>query len=255
MNTLSMKPFWLQISGTPDKNLSNLFDGKVLREFVQQHRIVLLRGFASIHRNELIDYAKTIGSLLQWEFGNVMEMQAHEKPTNYLFTHGHVPLHWDGAFHQVPRFLLFNCIQAPLANSGGETFFSNTNKIWLDANKDEKKLWENYKLTYTTEKLAHYGGTITSPLVQQHPDKNEMILRFAEPVLPPMLNPVSVSMNHVNEKQFIQVMSTRCNDAKYCYVHTWQENDFLLADNHALLHGRNAFKNFSPRHLRRIQIL
>ena len=37
--------------------------------------------------------------------------------------------------------------------------------------------------------------------------------------------------------------------------HQWQAGDLLLADNHALVHGRRAFAKDCPRHLRRIQLL
>ena len=160
-------------------DLTAAMDGASLKKLVAQHHLVSLRGFDAVEMHALVDYANTIGSLLEWEFGAVMEMRAHAEPKNYLFTHGHVPFHWDGAFHKVPRYLLFHCVEAPVKDSGGETIFSNTSQIWKNATAKEKSAWQQYSLTYKTEKLAHYGGSITQKLVQQHPDSGETILRFA----------------------------------------------------------------------------
>lgn len=158
----------------------------------------------------------------------------------------------------MPRYLLFHCIEAPLADTGGETLFTDTHALWHHTPKHIKAEWKEYSLTYETEKLAHYGGKISIPLVQTHPDTLQLILRFAEPVPAPMLNPVSVSVNKqalTASDSIIRDLTERCYNGLYCYEHSWQKNDIVIADNLALIHGRNAFKSFSPRHLRRIQIL
>lgn len=253
-----LQPFGLQITAKKHTSFTSVVESKLLKMLTQRYKIIILRNFSEVNKEGLVDYAKSIGPLLEWEFGNVMEMRAHEEPKNYLFTHGPVPFHWDGAFHQEPRYLLFHCIEAPNKAAGGETFFSNTNQIWQDASQVEKESWSRLKLTYKTEKLAHYGGRITVPFVQNHPDTHEKILRFAEPVPSTMLNPVDVSVEDTHQadaNQFIVDMTARCYSNKNCYVHTWEKNDFLMADNYALLHRRHAFKEFSARHLRRIQVL
>ena len=265
MHTLSncemklLQPFGLQISANKSHaDFASLLKGEALSALVQQHHLVLLRGFAALQKEKLVNYAASIGPLLEWEFGNVMEMRVQHEPKNYLFTHGHVPFHWDGAFHHVPRFLLFHCIEAPEKTAGGETIFCDTHRIWRHANTQEKAKWPLYTLTYSTDKLAYYGGQIRVPLVQTHPFTHKTILRFAEPVPASMLNPVDVFVENTDEntaKKLIQTLSARCYQPENCYVHTWQQHDFLVADNHALLHARHAFKAFSPRHLRRIQIL
>lgn len=254
----TLKPFGIKVSAQETVTFPDAIDADLLTTLIKEHHLVLLRNFAPLEKADLVSYANTIGPLLEWEFGNVMEMRVQEEPKNYLFTHGPVPFHWDGAFHQVPRFLLFHCIEAPLEDCGGETLFTNTQSIWKTANPDEQTEWQQLQLTYKTEKLAHYGGCITQPLVQTHPETHKTILRFAEPVPANMLNPVSVNIENYDETQTVQLlekMTKRIYDKNHCYTHTWQENDFLIADNHALIHGRNAFKQFSPRHLRRIQVI
>lgn len=253
-----LSPFGLMIVSTQVDNFTKTLSGEEVKELIKHHRLLVLRGFEEISSAFLVDYAKTMGPLLEWEFGNVMEMKVHDSPKNYLFTHHHVPFHWDGAFHKEPRYLVFHCIEAPDKNTGGETLYTDTHLLWNHASDEEKEVWTHYQLTYKTEKLAHYGGQITVPLIQNHIDTGETILRFAEPVPTTMPNPVEVeviSIDKILAEQFIKDMTIRCYDLKYCYTHIWDKNDFLIADNFALLHARRAFKHFTPRHLRRIQIL
>lgn len=249
-----MQPFGIKISPKQQGMLTDL-DAGIIKELANQYKIVLLRGFDFIDKETLVNYAKSVGSLLEWDFGSVMEMKAQEEPKNYLFTNGAVPFHWDGAFHQSPHLLLFHCIEASLMNAGGETTFCNTETIWQDASPQDQALWQQVTMTYKTEKLAHYGGNISVPLVQQHPYTKKTVLRFAEPVVA-VLNPVEAQAIGVeNSNDFMRTMAARCYNPQNLYQHQWQNNDFLIADNHALIHGRRAFQQFSPRHLRRIQIL
>ena len=62
-------------------------------------------------------------------------------------------------------------------------------------------------------------------------------------------------MDTETTEKWLNEMSALCYQTENCYAHQWQNNDVLLADNFALIHARRAFKNFSPRFLRRIQIL
>lgn len=254
----SIEPFGIALIAKKSIAIDEVISGDLLKEFVKTYRLVLLRGFQSIEKIALVNYAESMGPLLEWEFGKVMEMRVHEKPTNYLFTHGPVPFHWDGAFHHVPRFLMFHCIEAPAVNAGGETLFTDTTRIWQEASIDEKRSWLDKQISYQTEKLAHYGGQITQRLVQKHPETGEVVLRYAENVPSTMLNPVDVWVEEVAEHAAADMLATlakRCYQPEYCYTHVWQRDDFILADNHALVHGRNAFSDFSPRHLRRIQVM
>lgn len=228
-----------------------------LLELVEHHSLLILRGFKAVTREELLAYfAKT--ALLHWPFGPVMEMQVDSAAKNYLFTSSDVPLHWDGAFHQEPRFLFFQCIQAPPPGTGGETFFVNTPMFWQNATEKQQHHWQDLSIVLKTEKLAHYGGNISCKLVQKHPLNALNILRFAEPVGRGYLNPVHVAFDEYDEfssSQLLQYFSHHLRQPQFYYQHQWQDGDYLIADNFALLHGRNAFLRESPRHLRRIQIL
>ena len=253
--TKSFRPHLIE--AYEQQNINSLSLDKILKH-VTLHKIVLLRGFNAIERDDLLEYCQSQAKLLSWNFGPVMEMKVDKEPNNYLFTEGDVPLHWDGAFHQEPRFLFFNCIQAPTHGSGGETLFVNTEAVWQAASDQQQEEWVNYALAFHTEKLAHYGGSIIHNLVNLHPDTQQNILRFAEPVGEDYLNPVQVHVVGKNELESSAILLSLSRSMRlkhHMYQHQWHQGDFLIADNFSLLHGRNSFKQHSPRHLRRIQIL
>jgi alpha-ketoglutarate-dependent taurine dioxygenase len=232
-----------------------------LRELAEEHLLVVLRGFAPLGPDELERYAAAWGPLLGWNFGNVLDLVVHEEPKNYLFTNGSVPFHWDGAFARaVPRWQVFQCVQAPSPGAGGETLFADTNRIWEGATAEQRARWEAVTLTYATDKVAHYGGRITVPLAATHPGTGRRILRFAEPPneTTAELNPLVVEAGGLGGESFadlLRELRALLYDPRYCYAHPWEGGDFLVADNQALLHGRKAFRQHSPRHLRRVHVL
>ncbi len=212
----------------------------------------------TMNREQWLAFCEQGGELLHWASGPVMDMRVDPHAQNYLFTSSAVPFHWDGAFFQSPWFLCFYCVEAPLANTGGDTFFIDTQSVWQQIPKQQQKRWQDWVFVYQTEKRAHYGGTIEVPLVQKHPITNHTILRFAEPVNDHYLNPVSVVLKGATQQQSqqaIEELRQAFVELGEPYTHHWQSGDIVIADNHRLVHGRHAFDKISPRHLRRIQIL
>lgn len=253
-----LHPFGVKIISHDTNLCASSLEASMLKALLAHNHLVLLKNFSSPSAETLTTFSKNIGEILAWEFGHIMEMKPDKKAKNYLFTHNRVPFHWDGAFHKEPSFLVFHCISAPEEEAGGETIFSNTECILDNLSREERDYLASVEMTYETEKLAHYGGKISVPLIQKHPKTKRDILRFAEPVPTDFLNPVSVSVNHASEENtqaIIQLLTTHCYDEKNTYTHQWQENDLLIVDNFSLLHARNAFSKQSDRHLRRIQIL
>ena len=253
-----LEPFGLSVAPSSINALGEL-DPQWLSRRLQRFSLVLFRGFRHFDRDGMLKFCGSFpgAELLHWGFGPVMEMREHPDAANYLFSNEAVPFHWDGAFHRVPSFLVFHCLEAPPADAGGETLFADTTRLWREADGRSRELWNRLTLTYETEKVAHYGGSITGPLVQRHPRRDRTILRYAEPVTT-ALNPVSLKVDGLsaNERDsFVTAMGERLRDPRYCYRHRWEPGDFLIADNHALVHGRNAFTRGCSRHLRRIQIL
>jgi alpha-ketoglutarate-dependent taurine dioxygenase len=140
--------------------------------------------------------------------------------------------------------------------SRGETLFCDTVRLLAHAPSELQRLWEQVVITYTTEKIVHYGGTFSSPLLTSHPTMGFRVLRYAEPVED--LNPVKLSIEGISEERqpaFMEDMHRRLNDERCCHAYRWECGDVVIADNHALLHGRRAFANETARHIRRVNIL
>jgi alpha-ketoglutarate-dependent taurine dioxygenase len=81
-------------------------------------------------------------------------------------------------------------------------------------------------------------------------------MRFAEPVED--LNPVHLDIAGIRPEErqdFLKDMHARLNDAGNCFCHEWMMGDIVIADNHALLHGRSAFADGAQRHIRRVNVL
>jgi len=261
VNYRTLNPFGLLIEATNSNLNIHEFTPNQLRDLVWKNRLIILRGFPLLKRDDLSDYCRHWGELLSWDFGTVLDLVVHDNPQNYLFTTGNVPFHWDGAFaRSVPSFLFFQCVKAPLPNYGGESLFCDTTRVWQKATFHQREIWKQIRIIYKTEKVSHYGGTIAKQLVSHHPLTNEIVLRFAEP-----LNEESVHLNPLfleilglpseEHDQFLQDLKKMLYFPEHCYSHQWCEGDILIADNHALLHGRRSFLSGSNRHLQRVHIL
>ncbi|GIG61884.1 pyoverdine chromophore biosynthetic protein PvcB [Longispora fulva] len=258
--TTTLSPFGqvVQADG-PDPDLRAL-SPEALAERARTHKVLVLRGFPLLSIPDLVDYCRGWGEILEWDFGPVLDLVIHDEPRNYLFARGDVPFHWDGAFAaHVPSFFLFQCVQAPPPGSGGETVFCDTTAVLREAGDDRVKQWDQLTVTYRTDKLAHYGGHRVQPLVDSHPRTGERTLRYAEP-LPEgdYLNPLFLEIETLDDaerERFCAEFAEYVHQPRFCYAHEWRDGDIVIADNHALIHGRNAFGTDAPRHLQRIQMI
>ena len=229
-----------------------------LTEWAARAPVLVLRGFPVLDVPELVEYCAGWGEILQWDFGPVLDLVVHESPRNYLFTRGEVPFHWDGAFADAtPSYLFFQCVEAP--RGGGQTLFCDTTRVFRQAPADRQEAWRGIGVTYRTEKVEHYGGQVTLPLVSTHPRSGAPTMRYAEPLDPEVfLNPLALEVHGVppgTEDAFIEDMRTRLYRLDVCYAHTWRDGDIVIADNHALLHARRPFTTASARRLQRVHIL
>lgn len=222
--------------------------------------VLVLRGYGLLDVPALEEYCKEAGELAQWKFGTVLDLVVQDDPKNYLFDHGDVPFHWDGAFYErAPRYFLFQCVEGCAPGSGGETVFSDATQVYRDAPEELRELWARTSISYRTDRLAHYGGTVSHPVLATHSTTGETTIRYAEPLAPETYrNPLYVSVDGASPEEAEHLMAelgTRLHDPKYCYAHAWQTGDIVVADNFALLHGRNEFTGPTSRHMQRIQII
>lgn len=246
----------VRIEATGARELDQLPPGW-LRQRALEHRLVVLRGFRPPSPDDLVALGRAFepgGSrLLEWASGPIMDVRIDENAASYLFSREQVPLHWDGFFDREPSFLIWHCVQAP--RRGGATVFSDAVAAWELADDRVRAVWQRTRLTYATEKKAHYGGVVTLPLVGRHPVSGRVTLRYAEPVAT-ALAPLSVSDPDGGDlASMVADLAARLYDPRLCHQHVWRDGDVVIADNHALLHGRTAVQDSSPRHLRRVQVL
>jgi alpha-ketoglutarate-dependent taurine dioxygenase len=232
-------------------------DPASLLSCVQENKLIRIDKHGIESAAQLVNFSRQLGSLLEWDFGYVNELKVDEHKHNYLFSNEAVPFHWDGAFHQSPYLLIFHCVAAPANNAGGETLFTDSEKLLRHLSLEELNLLQSIKLRYRTDKLVHYGGEIEVSPIQHHPYTRRETLRFAEPV-ETKLNPVSLKLEGADARschRLQKALTRKLYDPMFCYSHQWQNNDLLIADNHALLHGRLAFLKQSQRLIRRVQVL
>lgn len=257
-----MAPFGQLITARePDKLAVTAIPTDTLIDWVETQKLLVLRGFQPLSEADFKGFARTLGELLKWEFGEVLNLRIEKNPANHLFSTGRVELHWDGAYiPETPRFNVFQCLEASDEGEGGETLFSNTAKVWEEAPAQERNLWSRTQLSYSTEKKAHYGGTIHISLTDRHPSTGEPVLRFIEPYNEDnaSVNPVQCRVSGISEAEadnFILRMIDRFYDDRYMYRHRWQRGDFVVVDNHAVLHGRARLRGNITRRLQRIHVL
>lgn len=250
-----LSPFGVEVT-VPEGTHFDAIDPADLHAWVAAYRVLVLRGLAPIGKLALPAAARRLGPLQTWEFGAVNELRPEEGTKNYLYTRRAVPLHWDGAFTaRVPRYLFFSCLEAPREDAGGATVFVDTTRVWERADVPTRDRWRALSFEYATDRVVHYGGSFRSPVVAQHPVSGETVLRFAEPV--DDLNPV-----HVRALDASALESAACITelraalaAPECVLrHAWRAGDVVVADNLALLHGRDAFTHDGQRHIQRVNV-
>ena len=256
MKTEAIEPFGLAVTVSAGTTWDDL-DPAMIKAWVDTHRVLMLRGLAPMEPQVLAAAAQKIGPLQPWRFGAVHELKRDPHTDNYLYTEHVVPLHWDGAFADaVPHWLVFRCVAAPPADAGGETVFVDTIAALKQASSAQKERWSRARVRYTTEKKAHYGGTFTASVVDVHPTLGVPVIRYAEPVHD--LNPVTVAPQGLDAaagEALMAELREALHDPSVQLALPWRDGDVVIADNHALLHGRRAFHADAPRHLLRVNVL
>lgn len=246
-----IEPFGIVLSGY--QRIEELACAELAKQ-VAKHRVVVIRGADAPSQQEMLGYCGGLGQILEWQFGAVNELKASAEAKNYLYTEAAVPYHWDGAFlGKIPHYIFFHCAEAPDPDAGGETIFCDTTLVLAKASQAEKRLWNSTRINYSTDKVVHYGGSFTSPIVSTHPIAGYPVLRYAEEVND--LNPVYLNCDPPENNIVQTQLKAALYDPACMYAHRWISGDIVIADNHTLLHGRNAYRKESPRHLRRVNIL
>ena len=253
LRLVPLSPFGVLVGFPEGTQLADV-DFTELQRWVDEHRVVQLRRVTPVEPHLLASQSRRLGPLQPWSFGAVHELKQVARTENYLYTEHEVPLHWDGAFADaVPHWLIFQCVRSPPEGAGGETVFVDTRVVLANADATKRERWAKARVKYTTEKKAHYGGSFSSPVIAKHPTLQIDVIRFAEPVED--LNPVTVEPLESEDATLLRELSAALADPRAVLALPWRDGDFVIADNHALLHGRRAFTDGAPRHLHRVNVL
>ncbi|WP_051746479.1 TauD/TfdA dioxygenase family protein [Streptomyces scopuliridis] len=234
-----------------------------LRALVREHRLLLLRDFAGFDEPaELSAYGARWGQLSVWPFGTVLELVQQPDPADHIFDHSHMPMHWDGMYREhIPEFQIFQCVHAPGEGNGGQTTFSDTAAVLTNADPATRALWSRATGTYH-RKMEYYDSTCVSPVVTAHPVHGTPVIRYNEPTAEAdehFVNHPDLEFSGLADKSELaelhRGLRAALYDPSHLYAHAWRTGDLVVTDNYTLLHGRNAFTNGAPRHLRRVQVL
>lgn len=261
LHTQALQPFGLALQAPEPLMSLDRLPVPVVHEYLREHRLLVLRGFAPLSEAGMRACARRFGPLLEWEFGEILNLRVEKRPANHIFSSGRVEMHWDGAYlTEVPRYSLFQCLHSDQQEEGGETLFTDAVRLLQLASASERQQWASLQLSYRTSKAAHYSGSVTVPLVGRHPFTGLPVVRFIEPFNEDNLevNPVHVhvlGMDGAAEERFLREFTQRLYAPEVMYRHRWQTGDFLMYDNHALLHGRARMRGNISRHLQRGHIL
>lgn len=252
----SLNPFGVLIEGE-GKQISTLCPRDLKKTFDSEH-LVVLRGFKGFNCDqEFIDFSEKFGEISLWPFGKILNLVQRDNPEDHIFDHSYVPMHWDGMYREeVPEMQIFFCQRAPETQEGGRTLFTLTKNIIDDLSDEELVHLNQMQFTYE-RKMEFYESRTKAPLICKHQEKDFSVMRFSEP-------PKNSDLQFKNHPEF-EMEGADFNDVrkicellyhpKYCFKHEWMTGDIVLADNFSLLHGREAFRSGSHRHIQRIQVL
>lgn len=244
-------PFGLLVQAAdPALSLWSL-NADTLGRWVRQHKVVVLRGFAGLSKLELPSWCRQLGDPQAWEFGTVNDLNVRREPlpgaANYLLSSNAIPLYWDGAYGgQTPEILFFQCLQAPPAENGGQPIFVDTPCLLERFSESQRQRLAQLQFSYSSLESGQ-STVFKQQLLSKHPQTGQEILRYLE----------AASFNKLEaaDQELIAEIQALLQDPHYRLVHQWQDGDYLLADNYALLHGRQVYEQPTERHLRRVNIL
>lgn len=264
LNIKLINPFGaLIVADRKDTSKMDKIDKNILNDLLSQHKILVFRGFSPMQDDDYVAFCRSLGDLMLWDFGAILNVKMEQDPKNHIFSRGRVELHWDGAFaSQTPRINAFQCISSSTNGIGGETLFVDTTRILENTSEKTLKKWADLKLTYSTEKKAHYGGEISVNFIEDHPHRNHKIIRFIEVdnednqnINPVQFHAEGLSNENGSQENFFKQITAMLYDPKYMYRHRWSAGDYMLIDNNSVLHGRAKVEGNVKRHLKRIHIL
>jgi len=93
-----LSPFGIEVTASAASSNVEQVGASQLKMWMSHHRYVLLRGFAALSTDSLMELARSLGEPLEWEIRRRERTCRQSDAKNYIYTTAAVPFHWDGAF-------------------------------------------------------------------------------------------------------------------------------------------------------------
>lgn len=244
-----IRPFGLQV----DLDILTISEDKLidLKHLLKKHKLIVIKGKVQ-SKTSLIDFSKRWGEIVQWPFGEILELRYDPTAEDHIFDSSRMPMHWDGMYREhIPHLQIFHCIESEQAH--GRTIFTDTKKIIEDLTVETKNKWQKVVGHYH-RKALNYEGKTCQNLIEKHPLYDYEVLRYQELITEENFkNPATASFDNTYESFHSEILSM-LYDSNNHYAHSWQKGDIVIADNFTLLHAREGYQKRTKRHIQRVQI-
>lgn len=226
-------------------------------ELVRAEGLALVRGFSQLTQHQaeedtesLIDaFGKAGLSIVGTHFGRIEDLRVDNTTnsnTDQLgYTDAAIELHTDQPFlDDPPRYQLLQCVRA--ADEGGENFFCDglaAARYTAAIDADAFERLTTYPVLFHRKQRAFERAVESCILTVDDP--LAFIVRYSYFTLAPFKYPFAqMEAWYRAYDKFAKIV----RDPKHQYRFLLQPGDFVIYDNHRMLHGRTAFRG--PRWMR-----
>ena len=215
---------------------------KLAMPVVQKRGVVIVRNYGK-DSEELINQLQTIDkTLIPSHFGRYEDLRTDNttnKNTDQLgYTNSAVNLHTDMPFiEKTPRFQLLQGMKA--ADKGGESIIASSKQaaLYLKSLDQEAFYYLSTIPIKFHRKQKNFESVFVSPLIKVI-DNSIQQIRFSYFTMAPHQHPFNIMKNWYRAyNQFTNIV----RNPKYHYDFLLQEGDFVIYDNHTMLHARKSF--------------
>ncbi len=213
--------------------------------WIAEHRLAVLRGFAAPPDDEMLAFCRQLGDILEWEFGAVNEL-ARAAPTRQLSVQqprralplGRRFCRARAALHLLP----LPCRSRPRQRRRNDL-------LRRHPPARTHLLPRARRLGAHSHHLPHRkGGPLRRHLHRADDRPSSGVgpagccaLQSRSRMSTPCICRLTAYRGRISRRSSLACIEL-LNDPSLCYAHAWRDNDIVLADNHALLHGRRAFR-------------
>jgi len=237
---------------------------KEIRALLSQRGVIIVRDL-HLSDDELRTFARTMGDL---RLGTVKKegdeglmkvtMDTKENPEYARFFFGSQLWHMDGTYEEVPPFATMLTPRV-LANTGGDTLFTNTYAAYEDLSDQDKKFFDGLKVVHTMQAALFPAKRDCTPeefaLWCTYPNRAHPLVWHHKTGRKSLVLSTSASyvvdMDPIDSHDLLQRLMLHATQDKYIYRHKWRMGDLLIWDNTGTMHRVLPFDKESNRRLHR----